>query len=74
MLDLCSCRLQSPRRVPEVREGLTLHLPLVPAEAPVAKVKGLVCQNQDAEGLLPGRHVGAAHTQGPRADGGPSTV
>src|SRR5687767_2108643 len=45
VLGLCSRCPQSPRGVPEVREGLALHLPLVPPEPPVAKVEGLVREN-----------------------------
>ena len=63
VLGLRSRRTQSPRGVPEVRESLTLHLPLVPPEAPVAKVEGLVRENQGAERLLPGRNVGAPDAQ-----------
>ena len=53
VLGLCGRRPQSPRGVPEVRESLALHLPLVPPEAPMAKVEGLVRENQGAESLLP---------------------
>ena len=67
VLGLCGRCPQSPRGVPEVGEGLALHFPLVPPEAPVAKVECLVRKNQDAESLLPGRNIGTTHAQCARA-------
>jgi hypothetical protein len=68
LLGLRSTRPKSLCGVPEVGEGLALDLPLVPPEAPVAKMEGLVRENQRAESLLPCRNVGTTHTQRTRAD------
>ena len=74
VFSLGSRRPQSPGGVPEVGERLTLDLPLVSPVAPVAKVEGLVRENQSAESLLPGRNVGTPTPSAPVQTTGPSTV